>query len=254
MRRPDRAPRHHVPLDRDGTDRPVEALEPSQRPVPSDPLIERAASGGEVVRTQAIACRPPRGGPCRLVARLGPHCGDGEPDATSITCADVTEHADPAAQQYERACRRLRSIVAELAAVNADLHSVRAELRSTQRELRETNNELSFVYVELLTAHARLLSANEQLRIRADKQAHKRALIEAALDSLGTREGRDSHRPPDRCLAGEVVAVHLGPMHALPAWGPPDPLSGSRRLVGRRTACFHSARIARIWKRWRNGV
>jgi hypothetical protein len=140
-------------------------------------LSERAASGGEAVRTKAIR--------------------DGEPDVTTITCADVTEHADPTAQQYERAYPKLRSIVAELAAANADLRSVHAELRSARHELMVTNDELRFVYDELLTAHARLVSVNEQLRIRQDEQAHTSALVEAAVDSHGERRDR-----------GRVAIVH----------------------------------------------
>jgi chromosome segregation ATPase len=109
------------------------------------------------------------------------------PDAASITCADVADHADPAAREYERACTRLRSIVAELATVTAELRSTHMELRCAQHELMVTNDELRFVNHELLTAHERLLSVNEQLRTQQGERAHNRALVEAALDSLGKR-------------------------------------------------------------------
>lgn len=145
-------------------------------PSRNEPAARAAVDGG-----------PSHGGPRHLVARLEPHCGDGEPDPTSITCADVTD------------CRRLRSIVAELATVNADLRSIHTELRCTQHELLVTNNELRFVYDELLTAHAHLLRVKERLRIQENEQAHNKALVEAALDRLGERRhrGRNPHHHPN---------------------------------------------------------
>jgi septal ring factor EnvC (AmiA/AmiB activator) len=147
---------------------------PDHSSEPAAWAVGRWASGSSPFGKPAARSR--RG---RQTATSAAGSADGTAAATGIA-----EHADPAAQPDARGCRTLRAIVAELATVNTGLRSIQTELRCAQHELIATNDELRIVHDELRAAHAYLISVNEQLRIRADKQAHNRTLVEAALNAI----------------------------------------------------------------------